>query len=224
MIPLDHNHSSAVLASSPHADRHAALPWSSPPRDPRPSYPDSQEHAPAECSEQPVDADEAQEPPSLSPSAAPADAQQHTPLPEPSPRGTADARSPPPDSNSSLTPPPEAATPKPAAEAPSQPPNGLRWYGRARWSTGIGRGRQGIPSVHSSQRTSISPRDCTRRRECSGGCQGVVQTGNARDSGRASGREVARARARARARRVGHCMYCSAAEYIMFGSTRTVGG
>ncbi|OJT07618.1 hypothetical protein TRAPUB_1524 [Trametes pubescens] len=178
MIHLDHNHAASlpahanspnlILANSPHADQSAASPWSSPSRDPRPFYPDSQEHAPPDSSEQPAQ-DEPQGSPSLPHSAgpgAPTDSQNPLSLSEPSPRSTADARSPPPDSNSSLTPPPDAATPNPATEAPSQPPEdttdnaGMAEHSGAQGSEEVDKAsRQSTPLSELSSAPETAPDD-----------------------------------------------------------------
>ncbi|KAI0722019.1 hypothetical protein C8T65DRAFT_172759 [Cerioporus squamosus] len=127
MIHLDHsipgpaNSQNHILPNSPH--------WSSPGRDGRPFYHDSQEQFLSDSSKTPAQPDnppaEPVSPESSVPAAngtvTPAEAEQPS-LPAPSPSTPAEARSPPPDSTSSLTPPPDAASPNHTMDAPEALP------------------------------------------------------------------------------------------------------
>ena len=135
MIHLDHNHSSSIpgpsaksqnliLTNSPHSDQHSIIQhWPSPARDApsRPYYQDSQEQFLSDSSKPPAQPDNPSSDPLSAPSSAlapapapgpvtPGDAEDPS-LPEPSPSSPHDTRWPPADSSSSLTTPPDAASP-----------------------------------------------------------------------------------------------------------------
>ncbi|KAI0751210.1 hypothetical protein C8Q80DRAFT_1268487 [Daedaleopsis nitida] len=130
MIHLDHNHSPSitgpskpqnlVLSNSPHPDH--LQHWSSPARDARSFYQDTQDQFLSDSSKSPAHPDSSSDPGSATlPPATSGDAEDSS-LPEPSPNSPADAPSPPADSTSSLTPPPDVATPNHAPDAPDDPP------------------------------------------------------------------------------------------------------
>ena len=133
MIHLDRGHSSAIaghsksnliLADPPHADQHSLLPWSPSTRTDTSFYHESQEpftltsDAPRPTTpSDPPSAGQKQEHPGSTTNhgpITPGDAEEPK-LPEPSPSSPADLRSPVADTSSSLTPPPDAATPSAAA-------------------------------------------------------------------------------------------------------------
>ncbi|KAI0773731.1 hypothetical protein C8Q74DRAFT_1368292 [Fomes fomentarius] len=132
MIHLDHNHSSIsgpanpqILPNSPHSDQHPILQqWSSPARDTRPFYHDSQEQfLPNSPNSQPQSDNSSSAPsaPSLPPPSQPPDAENPS-LHQPTSSSPTSARSPPADSSSSLSPPPDATTPNHPMDAPDDPP------------------------------------------------------------------------------------------------------
>ncbi|RDX52942.1 hypothetical protein OH76DRAFT_1343952 [Lentinus brumalis] len=132
MIHLDHNHTSIpgpadsqnhILPNSPH--------WSSPGRDGRPFYQESQEQFLSDSSKTPaqpdnptaerVSSDTQSSVPAANGAMTPAEAEESS-LHAPSTSSPDEARSPPPDSTSSLTPPPDAASPNHTMDAPAAPP------------------------------------------------------------------------------------------------------
>lgn len=133
MIHLDRGHSSAIaghsksnliLADPPHADQHSLLPWSPSTRTDTSFYHESQEtftltsDAPKSTTpSDPLSAGQKQEHPSSTTNhgpITPGDAEEPK-LPEPSPSSPAGPHSPVADTSSSLTPPPDAATPSATA-------------------------------------------------------------------------------------------------------------
>ncbi|KAH9921506.1 uncharacterized protein BXZ73DRAFT_104395 [Epithele typhae] len=133
MIHLDHNHPASIpgpanpqnlALSSPHADQHRIPSWSSPSRDARPFLPDSQGHpflttpTPDPNPNPDTSADPAPDASADAPAPAPALDADEPPVPQQSSPDHPGGPSPPADSSSSLTPPPDATTPHRSMDAP----------------------------------------------------------------------------------------------------------